>query len=68
VCSSDLLDGIESRHSDHRDAHVVQFESLADKLGLMTTGGSDYHGSRKQVKLGQCRVPYAVYQRLRKGA
>jgi len=62
------LDGIESRHSDHRDAHVVQFESLADKLGLMTTGGSDYHGSRKQVKLGQCRVPYAVYQRLRKGA
>ncbi len=58
------LDGIETRHSDHTANLVARFEALAAKLNLLTTGGSDFHGSRKPVELGSQRVPMAVYERL----
>ena len=59
------LDGIETRHSDHGTQFTAQLEALADRLGLLTTGGSDYHGSRKSVELGSQEVPLEVYERLR---
>jgi hypothetical protein len=58
------LDGIEVRHSDHHPADVEHFEKLARKLSLLTTGGSDYHGSRKQIALGACRVPITACEQL----
>jgi len=58
------LDGIETRHSDHAPRDTQRFASLADKLGLVTTGGSDYHGSRKTLALGSQKVPLAVYENL----
>lgn len=59
------LDGIETRHSDHSPALVKQYEALAHRLGLLTSGGSDYHGSRKPVALGSQQVPLSVCQTLR---
>lgn len=61
----DLLDvglaGLEVIHSDHDAAHVKKYESLADRLGLLKTGGSDFHGSNKHnIDLGMAngrRVP-----------
>lgn len=58
------LDGIETRHSDHEPRDTERFTKLAEKLGLLTTGGSDYHGSRKTVELGGQKVPLTVYERL----
>jgi hypothetical protein len=58
------LDGIETRHSDHRPADVERLEKLAADLNLLTTGGSDYHGSRKSIELGSERVPMQVYEAL----
>ncbi|MEO1237741.1 MAG: PHP domain-containing protein [Planctomycetota bacterium] len=60
------LDAIETRHSDHTPADVRRFDQLAERFGLLTTGGSDYHGSRKSVPLNQQRVSIAVYDRLRR--
>ena len=60
------LDGIETRHSDHEPRDTEQFNKLADQLGLLTTGGSDYHGSRKTVTLGGQKVPLTVYENLLK--
>ena len=60
------LDGIETRHSDHEPRDTEQFNKLADQLGLLTTGGSDYHGSRKTVALGGQKVPLTVYENLLK--
>ncbi|MEM6551324.1 MAG: PHP domain-containing protein [Planctomycetota bacterium] len=54
------LRGIETRHSDHRPDDVRRFEALAQRFNLLPTGGSDYHGTRKSVALGQSRVPAAV--------
>lgn len=38
------LEGIEVHHPDHGDAEVAQALELAERFGLMRTGGSDYHG------------------------
>jgi len=59
------LDGIEAIHCDHTGSEVAAFRELADRRGLLISGGSDYHGYRKSVELGSQRVPMAVYERLR---
>ncbi len=58
------LDGIETRHSDHTPRDTESFTRLAKKIGLLTTGGSDYHGSRKTLTLGNPKIPYPVYEDL----
>ncbi|MEX2215403.1 MAG: PHP domain-containing protein [Phycisphaeraceae bacterium] len=62
------LDAIEARHSDHTPAQVQQFEKLAAREKIMTSGGSDYHGTRKTVAMGGQNVPFDVYERLRGAA
>jgi len=53
----DLMDmglrGIEVIHSDHDAATVEKLTGLADRLGLVKTGGSDFHGTNKKgIQLG----------------
>ena len=38
------LDAVEVFHPDHTGADEARYEALASRLGLLTTGGSDYHG------------------------
>lgn len=63
--------GLEVRHSDHDAAAVARYTALAERLGLLTTGGSDYHGSYKpDIKLGTGKngnvsVPAAWLEKLR---
>jgi predicted metal-dependent phosphoesterase TrpH len=45
--------GLEVRHSDHDAPAVARYTALASRLGLLTTGGSDYHGAYKpDIRLG----------------
>ncbi|MEM1108207.1 MAG: PHP domain-containing protein [Planctomycetota bacterium] len=62
------LDGIETRHSDHTPRDVKRFVAIAERFRLVTTGGSDYHGSRKTIALGSQRVPASVYADLLQSA
>ena len=55
------LDGIEVDHMDHDDETRVGLRGLAADLGLLVTGSSDYHGSRKTVTLGEYRTDPEVY-------
>lgn len=48
LAASGRLDGVEVDHQDHDDATRAALRSLALRLGLLTTGSSDYHGSGKQ--------------------
>lgn len=41
------LDGIEVDHQDHDAAARAGLRALADRLGVLGTGSSDYHGSGK---------------------
>ena len=38
------LDAIEVYHSDHTPDDVIAYKGLADRLGTLVTGGSDFHG------------------------
>jgi len=47
------LEGIEVIHSDHDEALVRKYAGLAERFGLIKTGGSDFHGHNKEkVQLG----------------
>jgi predicted metal-dependent phosphoesterase TrpH len=65
------LRGIEAYHSDHSPSDISFFESIAQRLGLAVTGGSDFHGAAKpNVALGtgidrKLNVPRWVLDRLR---
>ncbi len=59
------LDGIETRHPDHAPSDTARFEAIADRLSLLATGGSDYHGSSKPITLGATKTPRAAFDRLR---
>jgi predicted metal-dependent phosphoesterase TrpH len=47
------LGGLEVDHPDHSTAERAELTAIADRLGLLTTGSSDYHGSNKVLRLGQ---------------
>jgi predicted metal-dependent phosphoesterase TrpH len=46
------LAGIEVDHMDHAAEDRDALREIASGLGLLTTGSSDYHGTRKSVRLG----------------
>lgn len=62
------LSGIEVIHSDHDDAWVGKCKALAERFGLLQTGGSDFHGlNKKNIRLGIAngrRIPRTCYDQL----
>lgn len=55
------LDGIEADHMDHDPATRTKLHGLATDLGLLATGSSDYHGSRKTCVLGEFTTDPEIY-------
>lgn len=62
------VDGIEVWHPDHNERAVARYEEIAQKNGLLTSGGSDCHGGRKNGKvfLGEVTVPYECLARIKR--
>jgi 3',5'-nucleoside bisphosphate phosphatase len=64
------LMGIEAYYPRHSREQTVMYVELARKLGLATTGGTDFHGANKpDIKLGvipgQPPLPYGLLQKLK---
>ncbi|MEB8336368.1 PHP domain-containing protein [Streptomyces endophyticus] len=55
------LDGIEVDHMDHDAVTRDRLRGLAADVGLLVTGSSDYHGSRKTCVLGEYTTDPEVY-------
>ncbi|MET8025639.1 PHP domain-containing protein [Streptomyces avermitilis] len=55
------LDGLEADHMDHEPATRARLRGLAADLGILATGSSDYHGSRKTCVLGEFTTDPEVY-------
>ncbi|MFE5818220.1 PHP domain-containing protein [Streptomyces sp. NPDC056479] len=55
------LDGIEVDHMDHDPDTRARLRGFAKELGLLATGSSDYHGSRKTCVLGEYTTDPEVY-------
>ncbi|MBT0994461.1 PHP domain-containing protein [Cellulomonas sp. DKR-3] len=47
------LVGLEVRHRDHGPEQRARLGAIAERLGLLVTGGSDYHGAGKANRLGE---------------
>ncbi len=60
------LDGIEVRHPRHPPRRERSLLELCERLGLLPSGGSDFHGpGRGDTRLGQHRIPIQWSERLR---
>ncbi len=65
------LDAIEVFHSEHGPADVERYRTLAERLGMLITGGSDFHGdhpartarNRPRI-LGSIALPEEAFARL----
>ncbi|MFG2286866.1 PHP domain-containing protein [Streptomyces sp. NPDC048595] len=55
------LDGIEVDHMEHDGPTRARLRAIGADLGLLTTGSSDYHGSRKTCGLGDCTTDPEIY-------
>jgi len=60
------IDAIETVHPKHGDARRLHYTAMAQAHGLLTTGGSDFHGGRKAFeKIGDHRVSYEIVERMK---
>jgi len=61
------LRGVEAYHRKHSPAMVEYFSTLAEKYGLIMTGGSDFHAPHPQtgnIILGKSFIPEWIYGKL----
>ncbi len=60
------FDGVESAHPDHPAEQAARFREAADRAGLVSTAGSDFHGEvvAPDRFLGSSRMPLAELERL----
>ena len=58
--------GLEAYYPEHTAFQTEEFLKIADKYGLLVTGGSDFHGDVKpNIKIGKTRVAYEHVERLK---
>ena len=59
------LDGIECFHTKHSNSTTEHYLEIADKYGLLVTGGSDCHGmSKGRPLIGTVKLPYEYVEHL----
>jgi len=56
--------GLEVDHPDQPEADRAHWRELAAELGLEATGSSDCHGALYGYRMGVCRTPEPVLERL----
>jgi 3',5'-nucleoside bisphosphate phosphatase len=64
------LDAIEARHADHDPAAQARYLALAAQLGLLVTGGTDFHGAsgHRVARLGEVTLPFEDFEKLSSAA
>lgn len=58
------LDGIEIEHRDHNESERESLKELSRRYGLIVTGGSDYHGTGKENRLGENRTDPSQFEQI----
>jgi len=60
------LMGIEVWHPDHSEEDIKILDEIADKYGLLKTGGTDFHGFEKgKAPIGDVKLPYFYLESLK---
>jgi predicted metal-dependent phosphoesterase TrpH len=59
------FDGVEVYHPTHNATWVRKLEAIAQKMGLLMSGGSDFHGfAGRDSGLGALKIPYEVLEKI----
>ncbi len=58
------LFGLEADHEDHSPEEREHVRALAERLGLVVTGSSDFHGTHKTVRLGAFTTSPEAYEKI----
>ena len=59
------LDALEAYHSDHDPETTERYRAMAERLGLLVTGGSDFHGEpSRPLAPGSATLPGEAWARL----
>ena len=60
------LAALEAFHSEHDASATAHYLALADRHGILVSGGSDYHGEekRRRAAFGTIGLPHDRFQRL----
>lgn len=64
------LKGIEAYYPEHSSTEATRYKTLAERHGLLVTGGTDYHGIEKNgleigVGRGEMKIPYSIVENLK---
>lgn len=65
------LSGVEGYYSEYTPEMQEKYQKIAKDLGLLISGGSDFHGAAKpHIKIGtgkgNLRIPYSVLEEIKK--
>ncbi|MBR3868599.1 MAG: PHP domain-containing protein [Clostridia bacterium] len=63
------LDGIEGYYTEYTDDMNFRYRKMAEDLGLLLSGGSDFHGTNKDgyelgTGKGNLRIPYSLLEKI----
>ncbi|UCF93786.1 MAG: PHP domain-containing protein, partial [Desulfobacterales bacterium] len=61
--------GIEVFYPEHSSCQIRKYAELAERYGLLMTGGTDFHGSlNPEIEMGtgkgDLHIPYELYEKL----
>jgi predicted metal-dependent phosphoesterase TrpH len=60
------LKGLEVYYPEHSETVRNYYLQVANKYGLLVTGGSDCHGTAKpDIKVGSVSIPYELVEKLK---
>jgi predicted metal-dependent phosphoesterase TrpH len=62
------LGGLEADHEDHSPQERQEVRALAEEVGILATGSSDFHGANKPTPIGANLTDPMVYEALRAAA
>lgn len=65
------LNGVEGYYTEYTPEMQTKYQAMAEQLGLMISGGSDFHAAMKpQISigtgLGNMKIPYSVLENIKK--
>lgn len=63
---TDGIQGLEVYYPEYSNTITEHYRDLADKYGLLLTGGSDCHGKAKpEIQIGSIKIPIELVEKLK---
>ena len=64
------LDGIEGYYTEYTENMNIRYRKMAEDLGLLLSGGSDFHGTNKDgyelgTGKGNLKIPYEILEKIK---